>query len=111
MGPEHEARNPVGATTHIRKATRSDDGAGELGPPMVRTVHSSGGALWAMSTGWDLPSAAHVHVVVVVAVILRWVLFIVRTAHRRCRYWQMLSALGHRAQHHRTHKICSAISE
>lgn len=33
--------------------------------------------------GWDLPSAAHVHVVVVVAVILQWVLFIVCTAHQR----------------------------
>lgn len=59
------------------RPTRTDDGAGELGPSTVRTVHSSGGELWAMLSGWDLPSATHVHVVVVVAVIQQeWVLFI-----------------------------------
>lgn len=60
-----------------REATCTDDGAGELGPPTVRTVHSSGGALWASRyRGWDMLSAAHVHVhvVVVVAAILRWIL-------------------------------------
>lgn len=69
-----------GSHSHPRA---TDDGAGELGPPTVRTVHSSGGALWAMSMGWDLPSGAHVHVVVVVAVIQRWVLLIVCIAHQR----------------------------
>lgn len=93
MGPDQQARKPTAPsmagewaqTTHTsRSPRRTDDGAGELGPPTVRTVHSAGGALWVIVVGWDLPSVAHVHVVVVAASIpQRWVLFIVRNAHQR----------------------------
>lgn len=55
MEHEQEARNKVaqawggvGFDIAQQAATGSDDGAGELEPPTVRTAHSSGCALWAM---------------------------------------------------------------
>ena len=78
------------------RPTRTDDGAGELGPPTVRTVHSSGAELWVMlwlGSAVDYPSPRRRrrgrHSTRVGSP---------RSQHIDGRYWQMPSPPNHRTQ-------------